>query len=79
MKRPGIVCWTQRFGTLPSADVWLVGVAPFADDAGPVDFKAVSSRGNCHIEVTCCGRKVDAILIFLDAAATEGAKKGVNR
>ena len=64
MKCPGIVCWAQRFGTLSSADVWFVGGASFADDAGPVDFKAVSCGRNFYIKIARCGREIDTILIL---------------
>ena len=64
MKCPGIACWAQRFGTLPSADVWFVGVASFADDAGPVDFNAVSCARDFYIKIARCGREIDAILIL---------------
>ena len=53
MKCPGIVCWAQRFGTLPSAD-----------DAGPVDFNAVSCARDFYIKIARCGREIDAILIL---------------
>ena len=65
MKCPGIACWAQRFGTLPSADVWffLWGVS-FADDAGPVDFNAVSCARDFYIKIARCGPEIDAILIL---------------
>ena len=64
MKCSGIACWAQRFGTLPSADVWFVWVAFFTDDAGPVDFNAVSCARDFYIKIARCGREIDAILIL---------------
>ncbi len=64
MKCPGIACWAQRFGTLPSADVWFLGGVSFADDAGPVDFNAVSCARDFYIKIARCGREIDAILIL---------------
>lgn len=64
MKCSGIVCRTQRFGTLTSTDVRLARIAAFANDTDPVDFETVTGGRNFDIEIArgCC--KIDAIRIF---------------
>ena len=50
------LCRLRMFGFL--------GVVSFVDDAGPVDFNAVSCARDFYIKIARCGREIDAILIL---------------